>query len=163
MDMWDPYLASVTAHLPDAAGKIVSDKFHIAQHLNDAVDKVRRQENRAMTAWSGPHPSGCATPRTYDALRDLGIRSYPSEPNRKRRNWKKKPDDQAAVYANLRRIRGERGKQLLRLRDLMLKRPFAHALETGALGRVHLRHRENILKRVLIQYAALNLSLLRRH
>ena len=31
------------------------------------------------------------------------------------------------------------------------------------MRRVHLRHRDNILKRILIQYAALNLSLLLRH
>jgi transposase len=100
---------------------------------------------------------------TMTVFRDLGIRTYASEPNRGRRNWKKKPDEKAAVYGNRRRIRGERGKQLLRQRGLMLERPFAHTLETGALRRVYLRHRENILKRVLIQYAALNLSLLLRH
>jgi hypothetical protein len=44
----------------------------------------------------------------------------------------------------------------------MLERPFAHTLETGAMRRVHLRNRKNILKRVLIHYAALNLSLLLR-
>jgi hypothetical protein len=45
----------------------------------------------------------------------------------------------------------------------MLERPVAHAMETGGLRHVHLRQRENILKRVLIQYAELNLSLLLRH
>ncbi len=99
---------------------------------------------------------------TMTAFRDLGIRTYASEPNRGRRNWKTKPNEKAAVYANRRRIRGERSKRLLRQRGLMLERPFAHALETGGLRRVHLRRRENILKRVLIQYAALNLSLLLR-
>jgi transposase len=99
---------------------------------------------------------------TMTVFRDLGIRTYASEPNRGRRNWKKKPDEMAAVYANRRRIRGEHGKRLLRQRGLMLEQPFAHALETGGLRRVHLRGRENILKRVLIQYAALNLSLLLR-
>lgn len=48
MDMWDPYVASVTAHLPAASRKIVFDKFHIAQHLSDAVDKVRREENAEL-------------------------------------------------------------------------------------------------------------------
>ena len=99
---------------------------------------------------------------TMTAFRDMGIRSYASEPNRGRRNWKKKPDEQTAVYSNRRRIRGERGKQLLRQRGLMLERPFAHTLETGGMRRVHLRGRKNILKRILIQYAALNLSLLLR-
>ena len=31
MDMWDPYIASVREHLPAADGKIVFDKFHVAQ------------------------------------------------------------------------------------------------------------------------------------
>ena len=28
MDMWDGYIASVRAHVPEADGKIVFDKFH---------------------------------------------------------------------------------------------------------------------------------------
>lgn len=50
MDMWDPYIASTRAHLPAADQKIVFDKFHIAQHANEAVDEVRRAENRALVA-----------------------------------------------------------------------------------------------------------------
>jgi transposase len=50
MDMWEPYLGSTRAYLPDADTKIVFDKFHIAQHAGEAVDKVRRQEHRALTA-----------------------------------------------------------------------------------------------------------------
>ena len=42
MDMWVPYYESTIAHLPDAASKIVFDKFHIASYLSKAVDKVRR-------------------------------------------------------------------------------------------------------------------------
>jgi len=100
---------------------------------------------------------------TMTVFREVGIRTYVSEPDRGRRNWKDKSEEKEAVYANRRRIRGERGKELLRQRGLMLERPFAHTLETGGMRRVHLRHRENILKRILIQYAALNLSLLLRH
>ena len=100
---------------------------------------------------------------TMTVFREVGIRTYSSEPNRGRRNWKNKTEEKEAVYANRRRIRGERGKHLLRQRGLMLERPFAHTLETGGMRRVHLRHRDNILKRILIQYAALNLSLLLRH
>src|SRR5712692_1499565 len=40
MDMWDPYVNSMRAHLPGAESKIVFDKFHIAQHLGEAVDRV---------------------------------------------------------------------------------------------------------------------------
>src|SRR6185295_8822932 len=44
----------------------------------------------------------------------------------------------------------------------MLERPFAHCYETGGMRRVHLRGRENILKRLLIHVAGFNLSLLLR-
>jgi transposase len=50
MDMWEPYIRSTRAHLPGADSKIVFDKFHVAKHLNEAVDKVRRQENRQLLA-----------------------------------------------------------------------------------------------------------------
>jgi transposase len=50
MDMWDPYIASVRAHVADAGEKIVFDKFHVAQHLGHAVDDVRRKENKALQA-----------------------------------------------------------------------------------------------------------------
>lgn len=50
MDMWDPYIAAVRNHLADGETKIVFDKFHIAGHLGDAVDKVRRQEKRTLAA-----------------------------------------------------------------------------------------------------------------
>ena len=42
MDMWDPYVASVREHVAGAEKKVVFDKFHIAKHLGEAVDRVRR-------------------------------------------------------------------------------------------------------------------------
>jgi len=48
MDMWEPYVQSTRAHLTDADTKIVFDKFHIAKHLHDAVDGVRRAEQRTL-------------------------------------------------------------------------------------------------------------------
>lgn len=50
MDMWAGYIASVGTKIPGAEDKIAYDKFHVAQHLSQAVDKVRRQENRALVA-----------------------------------------------------------------------------------------------------------------
>ena len=93
---------------------------------------------------------------------EAGVRSYISEPDRGRRNWKKHPEARDAVYRNRRRIRGARGKRLLRQRGERLERPFAHLYETGRMRRVHLRGHTNILKRVLLQTAALNLGLLMR-
>lgn len=90
------------------------------------------------------------------------IRSYVSEPGRGTRRWKNKPEERAAVYANRRRIRGERGKALLRKRGELLERPFAHALETGGMRRTHLRGHDNILKRLVVHVGGVNLSLLMR-
>ncbi len=48
MDMWPAYINSTLAWIPDADRKIAFDKFHVAQHLGKAVDKVRRQEHKAL-------------------------------------------------------------------------------------------------------------------
>lgn len=95
-------------------------------------------------------------------LEAVGVRSYISEPDRGRRNWRGNPEARNAVYHNRRRIRGERGKRLLRQRGELLERPFAHLYETGAMRRVYLRGHQNILKRILLHAAALNLGLLMR-
>ena len=58
MDMWEPYIQSTRAHLPEAEGKIVFDKFHVAQHLGEAVDQVRRQDHRARLAQGDPILTG---------------------------------------------------------------------------------------------------------
>lgn len=42
MDMWEPFILSVSEHLPRAA--IVFDKFHVMKHVNAAVDETRREE-----------------------------------------------------------------------------------------------------------------------
>jgi transposase len=100
-----------------------------------------------------------------EALVDLeavGVRSYISEPDRGRRNWKKNLAARDAVNRNRRRIRGARGQRLLRLRCERLERPFAHLYETGGMRRVHLRGHTNILKRLLIHTAGFNLGLLMR-
>jgi transposase len=66
MDMWDPYIASVQEHVLDADRKIVFDKFHIAQHLGDAVDRVRRKENKTLRASGDDRLAGTR----YDWLRN---------------------------------------------------------------------------------------------
>jgi transposase len=96
-------------------------------------------------------------------LRENEIRTYISEPDRGRRDWEGKPDEQAAVYANRRRIRGPRGKRLLRNRGELVERPFAHCYETGGMRRTHLRTHHKILKRLLVHVAGFNLALVMRH
>ena len=50
MDMWEAYLNSIRAHVPEVEKKVVFDKFHIAQHLGEAVDLVRRAEQKHLKA-----------------------------------------------------------------------------------------------------------------
>ena len=90
------------------------------------------------------------------------VRSYVSEPDRGRRRWKGKTAARDAVYANRRRIRGARGKRLLRQRGELLERPNAHLYDTGGMRRVHLRGHSNILKRLLVHVCGFNLGLLMR-
>ncbi len=48
MDMSATYQKSAQKYAPQA--EIVHDRFHISKHLNEAVDKVRRQEHKALQA-----------------------------------------------------------------------------------------------------------------
>lgn len=46
MDMWPAYISAVADRIPDARRKICFDKFHLAHHLGNGVDRVRREEHR---------------------------------------------------------------------------------------------------------------------
>ena len=48
MDMSGPYISVVRSLI--GGEKIVFDRFHIMMHMNEAVDLVRRRENRALRA-----------------------------------------------------------------------------------------------------------------
>ena len=89
-----------------------------------------------------------------------GWRTYVAEPRRPRHRWQGQADERDAVYANRRRKNGERGKTLMRRRGELIERSFAHAFETGGMRRTHLRHHDNIAKRLLIHVAGFNLGLL---
>ena len=93
----------------------------------------------------------------------IGMRSYIAEPDRGRRNWRGEPGRPRRRLRNRRRMRGARGKRLLRRRGEHLERSFAHLYETGGMRRTHLRGHDNILKRVLVHASAFNLGLLMRH
>ena len=73
-----------------------------------------------------------STERIVD-MEQIGLRSYVSEPKQRRRRWRGDNEAQAAVYGNRRRVRGKRGKELLRRRGELLERPFAHLYEAGRI------------------------------
>src|SRR3989304_1199792 len=119
----------------------------------------RTWRTRPSTPWTWRRErwgGGVVTDKGYHSgarlvdLQEIGVRSYIPEPKRKHRHWQGKAGEQAAVYANRRRVRGERGKQLLRRRGELVERSFAHVYDTGGMRRTHLRGHRNILKRLLI-------------
>ena len=123
-----------------------------------AAAEVEPSEVRAVVCDKGYHSDA-----TMVGMKRAGVRSYVSEPERGRRRWKGKSEAQRAVYGNRRRMRGRHGRRLMRRRGEKVERSFAHVYDTGGMRRLHLRCRENITKRLLIQAAAFNLGLLMRH
>ena len=118
------------------------------------VHKVAMEE---VVADKGYHSNA-----TMTELAGMEIRSYVSEPGRGERDWEGQAEARQAVYANRRRIRGSRGKRLMRKRGEVIERTFAHCYETGGMRRTHLRGSENILKRLLVHVAGFNLGLAMR-
>ncbi len=49
MDMAGGYINAVTGRLDNGREKIVFDRFHIMKLMNEAVDKVRRQEHKGLS------------------------------------------------------------------------------------------------------------------
>jgi transposase len=47
-DKTSAYMSAVTAKLPNP--DVVHDTFQVSKHLGEAVDKVRRKENKALSA-----------------------------------------------------------------------------------------------------------------
>jgi transposase len=105
---------------------------------------------------------GCHSRALVLELTTHGFRTYISEPDRGAQSWIDQADAREAVYGNRRRIRGARGKGLLRRRGERVERSFAHAYDTGGMRRTHLRGTTNILKRVLVHVSGFNLGLVMR-
>lgn len=91
-----------------------------------------------------------------------GVRTYIPEPKyRGRRRWQDKPaEQQAVVYANRRRVRGKRGRQLGRWRSERVERSFAHTCETGGARRSWLCGVMDVSKSYLGRAAAHNLAII---
>ncbi len=97
-------------------------------------------------------------------MKALGVRTYiPEKKQTGKRHWVGKEEQRDAVYANRQRLQRPKGKQLLRKRGELIERTFAHCYRTGGMRRTHLRRHNNILKRLLIHVAGMNLGLLLRN
>jgi transposase len=130
----------------------------VADTDNDEVAlRVSAEGPRELVTDKGYHSRAVVTQMT-----EWGVRTYCSEPDRGRQRWPGLLREQRAVYANRRRIGGERGLRLLRQRGEKLERWNQHLYDRGGMRRVHLRGRENILKRLMVHSGAANLGLLMR-
>ena len=158
-------IVAVTVQPADAGdtATIYETVVETAEHLREVADDEEAGEGlgehllEEVVTDKGYHSN-----ETVRDFAEIEIRTYLSEPDRGRRRWRGKSAEQAAVYANRRRIRGERGKALLRRRGELLERPFAHCYDRGGMRRTHLRGHPKILKRLLIHVAGFNLALVMR-
>ena len=50
MDRWELYIQATRAKVPEAAEKIVFDRFHVMGHIGKVVDTVQKHEHRALMA-----------------------------------------------------------------------------------------------------------------
>jgi transposase len=138
------------------------DTTTIQTTLPEAVEQleaVAAINDKVKTVEELVTDKGYHSKETVLDMQSLGLRTYISEPDRGRQNWIDQHAERDAVYANRRRIRGDRGQQLMRRRGELLERPNAHLYETGGMRRTHLRGHGNILKRLLVHVAACNLGL----
>ncbi len=149
--------ATIPETLAEAAENVAQLIAGEAEQAQGEEAQVSREPLSEIVADKGYHSN-----RTIWGLQQAQARTYISEPHRPQRNWKGKAEEQKAVYANRRRVRGTYGKRLLKKRGELIERSFAHCYETGGLRRVYLRGRENVLKRQLIHVGAFNLSLIFR-
>ena len=138
----------------------LEEAFTNVNELRD--DPIRAEQVNAQGVEETVQDKGYHSHETMVDLKEIGMRSYAAEPERGRRDWEDKEVERQAVYANRRRIRGKRGRRLMRKRGELVERSFAHTLETGAMRRVFLRGHQNIKKRLLVHVAGFNLSLVMR-
>ncbi len=107
---------------------IVETATAAADQVEDAQADVKDpQPLEEIIADKGYHSN-----QTMVDLDAVGVRSYVAEPDRGRRDWSKEPAAQASVYGNRRRIRGRRGRRLMRQRGEKIERSFAHRAACAA-------------------------------
>jgi transposase len=162
-------VVAVTVQAADAGDthSVQETLAQASEHIEVIAEVINGQEGAPSIEDEGP--AELVTDKGYHSrevvrqLAEAGIRSYISEPERGRQRWDGQASEQAAVYGNRRRVRGERGQRLQRQRGEKLERTMAHLYETGRLRRVYLRGHRNIIKRLLIHACSLNLGLLMRN
>jgi transposase len=158
VDLESEFVLAATVHEGHAADTdtLCDSLIEAEVNLDEALSEV---EIREAVADKGYHAAA-----TIELCDDLNFRTYIPEPKREHRlRWTDKPPEyREAVYANRRRVKGDRGKRLQRLRSERVERSFAHVCETGGARRCWLTGLAKVTKRYLLQTAARNLGLILR-
>ena len=165
VDMDSQAIVAVTLHPADRGDTTsLSDTVEatVTNLLDVQNDPATEEHVHNVAMEEAVADKGYHSNATMKDLSGMEIRSYVSEPDRGKRNWENQAEAQRAVYANRRRIRGPRGKRLMRRRGEVIERSFAHCYDTGGMRRTHLRGHGNILKRLLVHVAGFNLGLVMR-
>src|SRR6058998_292074 len=143
VDLDSGALVAVTLH-----GADVGDTTSLIETAIAAAEQVEAAHATSPTSAELTEivaDKGYHSNQTLVDLTAVAVRSYIAEPDRGRRDWTTMPEAQSPVYRNRRRVRGVRGKRLLRCRSEYVERTFAHVYDTGGLRRTHLRGHQNIL------------------
>ncbi len=168
------HLAYKAEHVVDLDTEmIVAAEIYYADQPDSQTleDSVNAAQTNQREAGSEQQIKDVVADKGYHANEQLAnlhehtpYRTYIPEPQLAHdRTWTDKPPEQKeAVYANRRRTRGERGKQLQRQRSERVERTFAHVCETGGARRTWLTSIDKLRKRYLISAAAHNLGVLMR-
>ena len=153
-------LSAEIYYADEADSHTLEDTVQLAQvNLQESGSDVRIKD---AVADKGYHSA--KTLATF--AEETPYRTYLAEPKLpagRSHTWTDKPPEQRDdVYANRRRIRGERGKRLQRQRSEKVERTFAHMCETGGARRTWLQGIDKVHKRYLMAAAAHNLGRLMR-
>jgi transposase len=167
VDMQTGAIVAVTTHggaVADTAtveGTVIEAGVAVAELIATETPEGKQEVHpdgvREVVADKGYHSNDVAV-----GLSEINVRTYIAEPERGARKWEGRHAEKQAVYANRRRIRGERGKRLQRQRGEKIERNFAHQFDSGGMDRLYVRGLENVHKKLLMQAAACNLALLMR-
>jgi transposase len=167
------HLAYKAEHVVDLDSEVVLAATILPATTGDAtslVVSVMNAEINLARAESDARIEEIGTDKGYHKLETLeeltgeGYRTYIPEPEQKyEHDWQDKSAEQERAYRNnRRRVKGDYGRRLQRLRSERVERSFAHVCETGGARRSYLRGRTKVTKRYLMTVAAHNLSIIMR-
>jgi transposase len=163
------HLAYKAEHVVDLQSDVIlAAEIYPADHADTQtlVDSVLEAAQNVQQAGSQTEIEEIVADKGYHSAEiieladDLNFRTYiPERTKAYRSRWTDKPAEwQRAVYANRRRMKSTKSRQLQRWRSERCERTFAHVCETGGMRRSWLKQVVNVSKRYSIAAAAHNLG-----